>query len=582
MSNLEKFRELGISERVLEALGKKGFEEPSPIQAQTIPLLLQGEKDVIGQAQTGTGKTAAFGIPILEKIQQHCNHVQALILAPTRELAIQVAEEINSLKGNSPLEVMPIYGGQSIDIQLRRLNKGVDIVVGTPGRVIDLIQRDALALDEISFAVLDEADEMLNMGFIEDIELILDSTPPEKQMLMFSATMPDPIMRIAKKFMHEYEIVKVKKQQLTTNLTEQIYFEVRRVDKFEVLCRIIDMETDFFGLVFCRTRNDVDEVVEMLANRGYNAEALHGDISQPQRLKVIDRIKRKASNILIATDVAARGIDINNLTHVINYSIPQDPEAYVHRVGRTGRAGNKGTAITFVTPAEYRKLTHIKKVVKTDIKKQPLPDAESIVESKKNKLKESVSSLIEEDSPDYLDLAYELLEEQDAASVVAALLKHTLKEELMAESYGDIGGKRRRDGDGVDDQGTARLFVALGKKDGFNPKRLVDEIWYKARVKSHLVQGVKCFDTFSFITVPFASAEIIIDAFQSEGRGNKSLVEMASDKDGKATEQNAQEQTEKRYKKRKPKRDGKFADAGRSDGKKVKKSRQKFSRKKTV
>jgi ATP-dependent RNA helicase DeaD len=537
MSNLEKFRELGISERVLKALAKKGFEEPSPIQIQTIPLLLKGEKDVIGQAQTGTGKTAAFGIPILEKIQEHSKDVQAIILAPTRELAIQVAEEINSLKGASPLEVMAIYGGQAIDIQLRRLYRGVDIVVGTPGRVIDLINRRALVLDSVTFAVLDEADEMLNMGFIEDIEEILSNTPKEKQMLMFSATMPQPIMRIAEKFMNEYEIVRVKKQQLTTNLTEQIYFEVRRVDKFEVLCRIIDMESDFFGLVFCRTRNDVDEVVEMLANRGYNAEALHGDISQPQRLKVIDKIKRKVSNLLIATDVAARGIDINNLTHVINFSIPQDPEAYIHRIGRTGRAGNKGTAITFVTPAEYRKLTHIKKVVKTDIKKQPLPDAASIVESKKNKLMEAVTALVEEDNRDYIDLARELLEEQDAVSVLSALLKHTLKEELLAESYTDIGGRgRRNDGGGVDDQGTARLFVALGKKDGMNPKRLVDLIWDKARVKSRLIQGVKCFDTFSFITVPFNSAEIIIDAFQKDGRGNKSLVEMASDKDKKGGE----------------------------------------------
>jgi len=534
MGNVEKFRELGISEKILKALEKKGFEEPSPVQAQTIPLLLKGEKDVIGQAQTGTGKTAAFGIPILEKIKEHSKDVQAIILAPTRELAIQVAEEINSLKGDSPLEIMPIYGGQSIDIQLRRLHRGVDIVVGTPGRVIDLINRRALILDSVSFAVLDEADEMLNMGFVEDIEEILSNTPKGKQMLMFSATMPKPIMRIAEKFMHEYEIVRVKNQQLTTNLTEQIYFEVRRVDKFEVLCRIIDMEDDFFGLVFCRTRNDVDEVVEMLANRGYGAEALHGDISQPQRLKVIDKIKRKVSNILIATDVAARGIDINNLTHVINFSIPQDPEAYIHRVGRTGRAGNKGTAITFVTPAEYRKLTYIKKAAKIDIKKQPLPDAESIVENKKNKLKESVTALIEGDSRDYIDLARELLEEQDAVSVLSALLKHTLKEELLADSYTDIGGRgRRNDGGSVDDQGTARLFVALGKKDGMNPKRLVDLIWDKARVKSRLIQGVKCFDTFSFITVPFNSAETIIDAFQNDGRGRKSLVEMASDKDQK-------------------------------------------------
>jgi ATP-dependent RNA helicase DeaD len=281
----------------------------------------------------------------------------------------------------------------------------------------------------------------------------------------------------------------------------------------------------------------------MLSNRGYNAEALHGDISQSQRLKVIDRIKRKISNILIATDVAARGIDINNLTHVINYSIPQDPEAYIHRVGRTGRAGNKGTAITFVTPAEYKKLTHIKRAVKTDIKKQKLPDAEAVANYKKSKVKDAVSELIETDSTDYLKFARELLEEQDAATVLSALLKYAFKEELLPENYMDLeqapGKRSSNDNYSVDDQGTARLFVALGKKDGMTPKKLVDLIWDKARVKSRLVQNVKCFDIFSFITVPFAAAETIIAAFENSGRGRKALVEMAVDEKTEKSQQPA-------------------------------------------
>ncbi|MBN2641644.1 MAG: DEAD/DEAH box helicase [Victivallales bacterium] len=537
MSNLEKFRELGISEQTLAALEKKGFEEPSPIQAQTIPLLLQGEKDIIGQAQTGTGKTAAFGIPIVEILQEHRNYVQSLIMAPTRELAIQVAEEINSLKGSRNLEVMPIYGGQSIEIQMRRLKKGVDIIVGTPGRLLDLMRRGYIKLDRVSIAVLDEADEMLNMGFIEDIEMILAETGPEKQMLMFSATMPPQIMSIAEKFMGEYEIVRVKKEQLTTNLTEQIYFEVKRGDKFEVLCRIIDIEPDFYGLVFCRTRNDVDEVARDLMNRGYSVEALHGDISQAQRNRVIEKIKSHSVNILVATDVAARGIDINNLTHVINFSIPQDPEAYVHRVGRTGRAGNEGTAITFVTPAEYQKLTQIKRFAKADIKKRQLPQARDIVKGKKDRIAEDVADMISgELHVDYMDFANELLRNNDPAVLIAAMLKQQYKDELLEESYSQInssGTKIRDNSEPVDSGGRARLFVALGKKDDFNPKKLVDMIWDKAKVKSRLIQDVKCFDTFSFITVPFVEAEKLVEVFRREGRGNKPLMEMASEKKDK-------------------------------------------------
>lgn len=537
MSNLEKFRELGISEQTLAALEKKGFEEPSPIQVQTIPLLLKGEKDIIGQAQTGTGKTAAFGIPIVEILQEHRNFIQSLIMAPTRELAIQVAEEINSLKGSRNLEVMPIYGGQSIEIQMRRLKKGVDIIVGTPGRLLDLMRRGYIKLDRVSIAVLDEADEMLNMGFIEDIEMILSETGPEKQMLMFSATMPPQIMSIAEKFMGEYEIVRVKKEQLTTTLTEQIYFEVKRGDKFEVLCRIIDIEPDFYGLVFCRTRNDVDEVARDLMNRGYSVEALHGDISQAQRIRVIEKIKSHAVNILVATDVAARGIDINNLTHVINFSIPQDPEAYVHRVGRTGRAGNEGTAITFVTPAEYQKLTQIKRFANADIKKRQLPQAQDIVKGKKDRIAEDVADMISgELHVDYMDFASELLQNHDPATLIAAMLKQQYKDELLEESYSLIGssGTRIRDNsEPVDSGGRARLFVALGKKDDFTPKTLVDMIWDKAKVKSRLIQDVKCFDTFSFITVPFVEAEKLVEVFRREGRGNKPLMEMASEKKDK-------------------------------------------------
>ena len=542
MSDLEKFRQLGISEQTLKAFAKKGFEEPSPIQAITIPLLLSGEKDIMGQAQTGTGKTAAFGIPIIEKLHHGKKNVQAIILAPTRELAIQIAEEMNSLKGEKVLEIVPIYGGQSIDMQLSRLHRGVDIVVGTPGRVLDMIHRGSLLLDKVTFAVLDEADEMLNMGFIDDIEEILSKTGPDKRMLMFSATMPHQIISIAEKFMREYEVVTVKRQQLTTNLTEQIYFEVRREDKLEALTRIIDIEDDFYALVFCRTKNDVDEITEKLIYRGYAAEALHGDISQAQRIKVIDRFKRKKFNILIATDVAARGIDINNLTHVINFSIPQEPESYIHRIGRTGRAGKTGTAITFVTPSEYRKLTYIQKLTNTEIRRERLPTPKDIIANKKVKFKEAITNLlVTEKHLDYMSLAGELLKDGEPEAVLAAMLKFTFKEDLMAVNYSDLGSNSGGGGtviggnssggsrNAVDFKGKTRLFVARGKQDGYNPRKIADMIWDAAKVKGYKVENIQCFDSFTFVTVPFSEAEIIMEAFRRRANGRQSLVELAKE-----------------------------------------------------
>ena len=383
---MSKFETLGLSESTLAAIKAKGFEEPTPIQAKVIPVLMEGGKDIIGQAQTGTGKTAAFGLPLIEQLDENGDHVQALILAPTRELAIQISDEINSLKGSKRLDVIPVYGGQSIDVQLRRLKKGVDIVVGTPGRVMDHIRRRTLKLGGLACLVLDEADEMLNMGFIDDIEFIIEHTPEDKRTLLFSATMPDRIRSIASKYMKNQVMLAVKNEHLTVDLTDQIYFEVSESDKFEALCQMIDMEQDFYGLIFCRTKNDVDNIASRLVDRGYDAEGLHGDISQALRQKVLGRFKKKQISILVATDVAARGLDVNDLTHVVNYALPQDPESYVHRIGRTGRAGKQGTAVTFITPSEYRKLGFIQKVSKAEIKKGKLPKIEDIIEHKKTKL----------------------------------------------------------------------------------------------------------------------------------------------------------------------------------------------------
>ncbi|HFE62886.1 MAG TPA: DEAD/DEAH box helicase [Caldithrix sp.] len=524
MEKLEKFRLLGLSHDTLLGLKKKGFEEPTPIQEKIIPMILTDRGDLIGQAQTGTGKTAAFGIPILEKIEQKSKFVQTLILVPTRELAIQVAEELNSLRGNRKLQIIPVYGGQAIELQLKRLKKGVDVVVGTPGRILDHLKRRTLQVDLVSYVVLDEADEMLNMGFLEDVQEILDNTNPERTTLLFSATMPPEIVRIAKRYMKDFEIIATRKKQVTVDLTEQIYFEVPAADKFEALCRIIDIEAEFYGLVFCRTKVDVDQISSHLIDRGYEAEGLHGDMSQSQREKILNKFRKKRINILIATDVAARGIDIQNLTHVINYTIPQDSDAYVHRIGRTGRAGQEGTAITFITPAEYRKLMYIKRAAKTDIRKEKLPAVKDVIRAKKARVMSEIDSLSHSRIPEeYIGMAQELLKENEPEQAVAALLKYALRDELDPTNYNEIRDTYPQI------KGKTRLMIARGKRDRMTKRRLVEFIKKKSRVEDRNIDNVQVLDHHSFITVPFREAEKILHVFKNEYRGKAPFVRFAND-----------------------------------------------------
>ncbi|MGX9366439.1 DEAD/DEAH box helicase [Desulfoplanes sp. PS50] len=519
MRPTERFQALGLSDNTITALINKGFEEPTPIQEKTIPLLLAGTRDLIGQAQTGTGKTAAFGLPIIEKAVENLGVVQAIVLTPTRELAIQVAEEINSLKGRKKIRVMPVYGGQAITHQLRGFRQGVDIVVGTPGRILDHIKRKTLRLDAISHFVLDEADEMLNMGFIDDIETILKATNTDKTTLLFSATMPREILNIAKRYMREYDVVSVRKQEMTTELTDQIYFEVNESDKFEALCRIIDMAEEFYGIVFCRTKNDVDQTAGRLMDRGYDAEGLHGDISQVQREKILNKFKKHHINILVATDVAARGIDINDLTHVINYALPQDPESYVHRIGRTGRAGKEGTAITFITPAQSKRLLLIQRVTKSTIRKERLPKVEDIIKNKKNRIVSLLKEGIESGIKDHFrEMAAELIEDTPEEDVLAAVLQHAFKDELDESSYHEIRDVL------VDKKGKTRLFVAQGRANGMTPQKMVNMIHQETGVWKNAIQEVQILDTFSFITVPFREAGVILEVFKKQGRGKKPLV----------------------------------------------------------
>ncbi len=518
MANKKMFNDLGLSAKILDAINTKGFEEPTAIQAITIPVMLRDDTNIIAQAQTGTGKTAAFGLPLIEMINTDSKTVQALILVPTRELAIQVSEEINSLKGNKNIKIVPIYGGQSIDQQFRRLRKGVHIVVGTPGRVIDHLNRKTLIIGKIEHLILDEADEMLNMGFIEDMEEIMKHTNSDKRTLLFSATIPKKIQDLAHKYMDGYKLLKVKKEQLITNLTEQIYFEVKASDKFEALCRIIDIEDDFYGLIFCRTKIDVDIVVTHLTDRGYDAEAIHGDISQAQRERTLEKFKKQRANILVATDVAARGIDVINLTHVINYSLPQDPESYVHRIGRTGRAGNEGTAITFITPSEYKRLMFIQRIAKTDIRKSNVPKVKDIIKTKKRKIYDDLTAILKDGiDTKYSSWAERLLEKNNPTEILAALLNYCFEEDLNPNAYGEIkeiGAKSKQ----LDQDGKTRLFVALGRKNKINPRKLIDLILSRVSIKSRYIKDIQVMERFSFITVPFEKAEKIIASFKEKGQ----------------------------------------------------------------
>lgn len=520
------FSELGLSKEMLASLEKKGFETPSPIQEQVIPLLLNGEQNVIGQAATGTGKTAAFGIPLIERLIPS-KTTQAIILAPTRELAIQVAEEINSFQSDrkDKLSIVSIYGGQSYDIQLRALKKGADIVVGTPGRVIDHLNRRTLKLQNISYMILDEADEMLNMGFIDDIEEIFKQTPEEKKVLLFSATMPKQILNVAKKYMGDYQLVSVKSQQLTTTQTTQIYFEVREGDKFEALCRIIDIEPDFYGIVFCKTKLDCDFVTTKLNERGYQAQGLHGDVQQKQRERILKAFKDKQTRILVATDVAARGIDVNDISHVINYSLPQDTESYVHRVGRTGRAGKTGKAITFVTPQEYKRMVLIQRVTKTDIQKGNIPGTEEIMAARRVKLKSDIDAVLAgEKYQQYTEVANYLLENHSPEEVISALLKLNYQDGLTPDSFKQINEVS------IDTTGTSRLFIALGRQQGYSPRSLVEFIQKEANVSPRDIDDVRVMEEFSFVTVPFAEAEVILHVFSKQKSNGRSLVSKAKDK----------------------------------------------------
>lgn len=524
------FKDLGLEPALLKALDKKGYITPSPIQEQVIPLLLEGGIDVIGQAQTGTGKTAAFGLPILQNLEEGYGKTQALILTPTRELAIQVANEIKSFRGRKKLNVVVVYGGQPIMQQIRDLNKGADIVVGTPGRVIDLMKRGKLRTGEVEYFVLDEADEMLNMGFIDDIEWIMDECNEDRQMLLFSATMPNKIKKLAHKYMPDYKLIAVKSKEVTTTNTEQLYYPVFPKDRFKVLERILLMEPNFYGIIFSNTKLTADDITRKLLKDGIKAEALHGDIAQNQRERILKRFKDKQCTVLVATDVAARGIDVNDLTHVINYGLPQDSEAYVHRIGRTGRAGKKGVAISLVTNQDHKQLVVIEGIAKTKIRRAELPSADVLVEQRKDGIvAEVLATEVHARDRHFQDIAEKLLLEDNIEEVLVKLVKNAYGSQLNVSKFNPIKQPKTLNASDSDEM---RLFVAYGKNDGFNNQKIEEYFIEKAGVDEDVFLDVYVLDEFSFITVPTEVGILILEKFKKIKKNGREIVTKAKAKGG--------------------------------------------------
>lgn len=519
------FEEMCLDTRIMRAIAEMGFEQPSPIQAQSIPIAVEG-KDMIGQARTGTGKTASFGIPMLQRINPKDKSLQAIVLCPTRELAIQSANEIRKLaKFLHGIKVLPIYGGQEISKQIRSLKGGVQIVIGTPGRVMDHLRRHTLKPQTVDIVVLDEADEMLNMGFREDIETILGQLPEERQTMLFSATMPKPILEIAKRYLHEPEIVKVIQKELTAPKIEQYYYEVNPRKKNEVLSRLLDMYDPSLSLVFCNTKRKVDELVADLKGRGYFAEGLHGDMKQSQRDRVMNGFRNGRTDILVATDVAARGIDVDDVEAVFNYDVPQDDEYYVHRIGRTGRAGREGRAFTLVVGKEIYKLKDIQRYCKTKIRRQPIPSVNDVAAIKVEKLLEQAGELIATDGLGrMMDLLEEYLDGSDysatemAAALLAMQLGETSTQTLPKEEFGDTGAE----------PGMVRMFMNIGKKDRVRIGDILGAVAGESGMEGALVGTIDMYDNFSFVEVPQEYAAAVLEAMNhSKIKGRRVNMEPA-------------------------------------------------------
>lgn len=520
-----RFDELDLYPQVLRAIKEMGFEEATPIQSQAIPVVMSGV-DVIGQAQTGTGKTASFGIPVLHKVDPNKKKTQVIILSPTRELAIQVSEEIRKLsKYMHGIKVLAVYGGQDINRQIKALKGGAQIIIGTPGRVMDHLRRKTIRCEEVNTVVLDEADEMLNMGFREDIETILEYIPEEgRQTVLFSATMPKPILEITKKYQKNAKTIKVTKKELTVPSIDQYYYDVRRNDKVDVLTRLLDYYNPKLSLVFCNTKRMVDELASELQGRGYAAEGIHGDMKQQQRDRVMKSFRSGRCDILIATDVAARGIDVDDVEAVFNFDLPQDNEYYVHRIGRTGRAGRNGRAFSFVKGKEVYKLKEIQRYCKTKIKAQPIPSSDDVAEIKAEKILDEIGQIIEDGQlKDMIDLIERQVNNSDytAMDIAAAFLKQAIGGVELSKEDRDM--EDALSGDTGAEEGMVRLFINIGKSQRIRPGDILGAVAGEAKIPGKLVGAIDMYDNYTFVEVPAEYGKDVLRAMKNVKIKGKSV-----------------------------------------------------------
>jgi ATP-dependent RNA helicase DeaD len=530
------FGQLGVGEKALKAIEALGFVEPTPVQLQAIPVLLSNERDFVGLAQTDTGKTAAFGLPLIELVDFSLPHTQALVLAPTRELCVQITKDMNSYaRFYERANIVAVYGGASIDTQIRQIKKGAQIIVATPGRLIDLIGRKAIRLETIGFVVLDEADEMLNMGFQEDIDEILSYTPEEKKVWLFSATMPAEVRRIAANYMDKpFELTVGRKNEGAENI-EHHYYIVHERDRYDALKRIIDSSPEIFAIVFCRTKIDTQRIAENLMRDGYNADALHGDLSQQQRDKVMGRYRKRALQILVATDVAARGIDVDDVTHVIHYNLPDEPENYTHRSGRTARAGKSGISISLINVRETDKIRQIEKKINKKFHLSKIPSAVDVCEQQLMKLIKKIHEVAvnEKGITKYLPSVYEELKDLDKEELIKRVVSIEFNRFLdYYRNAPDLNvdiAHQGRSGDSYRSIGP-RMFINLGSVDGFDRGNMMEYVMDLTGLKKEDVGRIDIKGVFSFIEMPEPSMTKALEAFNGEiYNGRKVRVEMSGD-----------------------------------------------------
>jgi ATP-dependent RNA helicase DeaD len=532
MENLS-VHDLTCANETTRALIEMGFETMTPIQTQAIPKAIEGV-DLVGQAQTGTGKTAAFGIPIFERIDASVKDTQALILCPTRELAVQVSEALNTIgKYHRGINVVPVYGGASIDRQIQLMRRGAHIVVGTPGRVMDHLRRRTLKLNNLKMFTLDEADEMLNMGFREDIETVLETVPADAQRMLFSATMPKAILDIIKNYLRNPTMIRIQRKEITTDTIQQLYVKTRNRDREAILTRFIELYSATRTIVFCNTKRKVDELVEWLSTRGYQAERIHGDMDQSARMNVIRRYKEGKVQVLVATDVAARGLDIPGVELVFNFELPRHEEYYVHRIGRTGRAGLKGTAISFVTAKEMYTLKSIMRYTKKTIEEVLIPKKESIEKIHMDRLLAEVKEIAENED---MSKALETMQQQEGflgyETMAAALLTKMLKGSAIEEiDNAGMNGFRQSDRKVRGKNGRVKLFVNIGRKEKVDPRDLVRVITKETDVTGREIGKINVYNEFSFIEVPEEHAKHVIQRLRKKTiNGTRINVEISREK----------------------------------------------------